>query len=85
MAKSFCVQQKNINAHSLKDYTNMYQFTTLYEANFLSAWHLVISVSLRTSAIHVQNKEVSYGKKITWLLANNEVFKHSRAFENVWV
>lgn len=35
--------------------------------------------------IHVQNKEVSYGKKITWLLPNNEVFKQSRALENVWV
>lgn len=32
MAQSFSVQQKNINAHSLKDATNMYQFTTMYEA-----------------------------------------------------
>lgn len=28
MAQSFCMQQKSINAHSLKDATNVYQFTT---------------------------------------------------------
>lgn len=61
LAQSFCIQKKTINAHSL----NVYHFTTLYEANFLSAWNLVISVTLSISVIHVLNKEVSYGKEIT--------------------